>query len=127
MKKKKPYGWVYVIINNISGKKYIGASMTPRVRWSWHKNRAMYLCEKTPTQLHLDMYEMDIMNFTFQKVVPAYSESSLRRFEKMWVKKLDTSNPEKGYNINKNYYQCAEETRELMGAARPNIKYKSRL
>lgn len=90
-KKKK---WcVYLHINKINGKIYVGQTCkTPRARW---QNGTGY---RTQTHFWASICKYGWDNFEHRIVASDLTQREANLIEKMLIERLDTMNPEKGYN-----------------------------
>lgn len=101
---------VYIHTNKINGKKYIGQTCkTPSARW---QNGTGY-----KTQKHfwnaICKYGWD--NFEHEVVASNLTQDEANTFEKILIEKLETMNPDKGYNKDSggnNGKRASEETRK---------------
>lgn len=123
---------IYCIQNKITGKKYIGKTINLQSRLYQHRygltrdvlpkgiNPHLYnSCKK----YGINNFEISIIEY-FKNNVP----DKLSKREIYWIKKLDTINPEKGYNISLNSSSTKIVTedikklisRNIMGENNPN-------
>jgi len=91
-------GGVYLILNTINGKGYIGSSNNIKTRFRWHKNELLknkhcndYL------QNSYNKYGKEAFTYTILQKIDDFSK--LREIELDWINKLQTINPSHGYNI----------------------------
>lgn len=91
---KIPICGIYMILNLKNGKKYIGQSIDIEQRWK-HYYEPKY---KENIHLKSSFAKYGIDNFIF-KVLMQCHEENLDHFECLWIKNLDTSNSEFGYNF----------------------------
>lgn len=84
---------IYLIQNNLNGKKYIGQSENCYGRWLKHKSD-FYIGD---SPLYADMRNFGIENFSFKviKKIPAYL---LKSEQKKYIERYNTLSPN-GYNI----------------------------
>jgi len=89
---------IYVIINLINKKMYVGASKDVGKRWNGHKE-AMYKKSHNHYPLYVDMKKYGARNFIIAllEIVPDYTQ--LKSKEEYWIKKLETIKEDIGYNI----------------------------
>lgn len=87
-----------MIRNKYNRKIYIGQTIVkyPSARWGEHvfdakHNKGYYL--------HRSMRKYGIENFEFKIIIRNIPETQLDFYEKLWIQKLDTTNPMKGYNL----------------------------
>lgn len=96
---------VYCIINRTNGKIYVGSSSNIQARIREHKssiNKRDFQKSKTSRLLLEDLMKNgNVENLEF-KMLEVYDEKqnvSLLNREEFWILKLETNNPEKGYNV----------------------------
>lgn len=106
----KTFGYVYLILNKVNGKVYVGASMKPNERWASHRRQMVYGSEDK-SDLHKDMRKHGFNNFVFTKIVKAKDEKELYKLEKKWIESMEARNPEQGYNRNACYYSVTKMQR----------------
>ena len=81
---------IYKIVNNITGKTYVGQTKNYRIRMNGHRssynnpNSRLY-----NMQLYKDMREIGIENFSFE-IIEECNEDELLDKERYWTEKLDT-------------------------------------
>lgn len=85
---------VYKITNKVNGKVYIGQTRgTLRNRWNSHcRNKKLSLITRA-----IEKYGRE--NFTIEEIDRAETREELNTKESRWIKELDSSNKEIGYNI----------------------------
>lgn len=84
---------VYLHINKINGKIYVGQTCkTPRARW---QNGTGY---RTQTHFWASICKYGWDNFEHRIVASDLTQREANLIEKMLIERLDTMNPEKGYN-----------------------------
>ena len=89
--------YIYLIINNINGKKYVGQTIQHyKERWSKHIN-SVKTKEGCPL-LKKAFIKYGITNFTFKILIICFDEDRIA-YEKEYVKKYNTVTPN-GYNMN---------------------------
>lgn len=94
-------GIVYKITNKINNKLYIGITKRPlEYRWNLHKHCANRY-KKLWSHLYSAMRKYGIENFEINILKTCYSDKQLYRAEIYFIKKFDTTNRLKGYNISK--------------------------
>lgn len=86
---------IYKIVNNIDNKIYIGQSTDIEHRWCQHRYE---INRKIEHPLYCDMRKYGIENFSFE-IVEECSLEDLDEKEKYWIKYYNTTEKEKGYNI----------------------------
>ena len=83
---------IYLIQNNLNGKKYIGQSENCYARWLKHKSD--YLIRNNP--LYEDMRNFGIENFSF-KIIKRVTAYLLKNEQLACIEKYNTKQPN-GYN-----------------------------
>ena len=110
---------VYKITNLVNGKIYIGQSIDVENRLNEHKRNYKHNQHLTNA---INKYGVD--KFTFELLI-ATDIKYLNRLEKLFIRKYDTMNPDKGYNKdsggNANYV-ISDETRKKMSDAKMGDK-----
>lgn len=88
------YGYIYMIMNKINGKKYVGQHKSSKF---CHQDKYMGSGKK----LACAKKHYGIENF--EKLLVQYVETreEANKQEEFWISHYDTTNPEKGYNIAK--------------------------
>ena len=86
---------IYKIVNNISGKIYIGQSINVELRWKHHKNYYNYEYKKNHLYSAFKKYGID--NFTFS-IICEVPENVLDVYEISYINYYDSTNPKNGYN-----------------------------
>ena len=108
---------VYVHINKINGKKYVGQTMygyKPEKRWingNGYKNSPHFYNA-------INKYGWE--NFEHEIVASNLTKEEADNFERLLIKELDTTNPHKGYNIDSggnNGKTLSEETKKKISDA----------
>lgn len=88
---------VYIHTNKINGKKYVGqTSQKPEYRWK--KDGRGYRSE-TYFGKAIQKYGWD--NFGHEIIASNLTQEEAKNFEILLIDKLDTMNPDKGYNLTK--------------------------
>ena len=87
-----------MIRNLLNGKKYIGQTIMKysSSRWGVHMFDARH---GGGYYLHRAMRQYGIENFEFKVIIRNVPEDKLDFYECLWIKKLDTTNHDKGYNL----------------------------
>ena len=107
----QPFGWIYLATNTTNGKVYVGKVEFPRTindRWKEHLKegrKLKRLRQRNPNKkvwdTHLNnaiaKYKETVWNL--KKIDDAYSNEELNEKETFWIKKYDSLNPKKGYNM----------------------------
>ncbi|KKM18709.1 hypothetical protein LCGC14_1662950 [marine sediment metagenome] len=91
------YGIIYVIINLIDSKKYVGQT-TKKMKGRW--DGTLKGAENASYNQHLisSMRKYGINNFKSDVLLKCYSQEDLDFFEDYYIVIWDTMNPKKGYN-----------------------------
>lgn len=88
---------IYIIINNINNKKYIGKSNNIKRRIQEHMNP--YEQKRTPNKpLYLAFNKYGIENFSFD-ILEECDKEKLNQKERYWIAYYHSDEPEYGYNI----------------------------
>lgn len=89
---------IYKITNIITNKVYIGKTGgTLTERWWGHKAKSKD--EKAISKLYRSMRKHGIENFKIEEIEKAYDINDLKLKEFKWIREYDSTNDEKGYNI----------------------------
>lgn len=123
-----PYGVVYVIINLVNGKLYVGQTINLKRRWYSHKRSN----QDSPLQSAIKKYGWN--KFDMQVVAHADSPESLDRLEEIWIAFLGTLKPANGYNqrpggktsrfteeSRKKMSESAKGHKNCLGVKRPDV------
>lgn len=93
--KDKIYGYIYLVTNNINGKKYVGlTTKTPEERFKAHLYRGNV--EKSIFQKALYSYGKE--NFTLETIYVAFDKEELEKQEIYWISYYNTCYGH-GYNL----------------------------
>lgn len=96
---------IYKITNNINGKIYVGKSINIDARWKQHVRDSMVRTEqwesnhrgvRTPFHCAIRKYGSD--NFIVE-ILEECDEEQLNEKEKYWIKELNSTNKDIGYNV----------------------------
>ena len=92
-------GYIYLIINHINGKRYVGQTVNPiHYRWSKHIEEA-YGGNKSNSLLHRAIIKYGASNFGIN-ILEECADTELNEKEKNYIKKYDTYyTHNKGYNM----------------------------
>ena len=113
---------IYSILNKIDGKIYIGQSIDVDIRWKQHitdLNKNIHF--NSYLQNSWNKYGSDAFEF---KLLMACKPRYLNRFERVQIKKFDSTNREKGYNLTDggdSDYTFSDETRKKMSETRKGL------
>ncbi len=109
--KSNTYGYIYIIKNKVNGKVYIGKVGSPRTPndiWIWHCKQASKVKEARELFPNETVYGTHLQNsiikygkksFEWNYLDKAKNLEELNEKEKHWIKKYDSMNREKGYNL----------------------------
>ena len=89
---------VYVIINLINNKSYVGKSKDPITRWNSHKNIARKNGSRRAYIIHRAIKKYGLDNFEFVILEKFDTNEKANEAERFWIQYLQTKNPN-GYNI----------------------------
>ncbi len=110
----KPYGIIYLIVNLLNGKRYVGQT-THRLarRWNWHIAHSRDTKRKR-SYISLAIAKYGRENFKIEKLAEAHDAESLTALETKYIQELNTLAPT-GYNLileDKNLRIISESTRK---------------
>lgn len=110
---------VYAHINKINGKIYIGQTCQDLNR-RWRNGEGYKAC--TAFYRAIQKYSWD--SFEHEIIASNLTLKEANRFEELLIEKLDTTNPDKGYNLRSGgeNYLCSEETKQRMSQNHANFK-----
>lgn len=105
---------VYIILNNINNKVYIGQSRNIKRRWREHRKKNL------KGILYDDIRTYGLENFSFSLLVEIddseKTQELLDYYEKLYILKYNSTNEDEGYNIASGglKYNCAERTKKIL-------------
>ena len=116
---------IYLIVNTLNGKIYVGSSVNIQNRWWKHQsNLNRDVEEEENTHLISAWKKYGSTSFIVEVVeyCPGVSDGDLRHREDWWIELLGTLDPNKGYNKQKatggpTGQRRSEETKAKIGAA----------
>jgi hypothetical protein len=98
---KTCYGYIYLVINLVNGKQYVGQTMrTVEDRWETHIQSAKKETQRGKHSLAQAILDFGISAFSIRQMDTASTHSDLNRLERYWIKKSNTLAPY-GYNLNR--------------------------
>lgn len=108
-------GGVYVILNKVNNKKYIGKSINIKSRWANHIS-SLRMNKHYNTYLQNAWNKYGEENFSFKVLCYSDDNEELNRKEKFYIKVLRSMYNEEGYNLTHggDSYMMSEETKEKM-------------
>lgn len=82
---------IYVVTNELSGKRYVGQSKNIKKRWQDHRSKAIHpkKADEFTKELYVDMRTFSLENFSI-KILEECSEDELKNKEVEWINKLGT-------------------------------------
>ena len=108
------YGYIYKITNKLNGKIYVG-----------QKKSEIFVDSYWGSGIHISasIKKYGIENFDRQILEWCYSKEELQQKEVYWIEKLNSNNPDVGYNLTKGGegtpgYRWSEESRKKLSEAR---------
>ncbi len=92
---------VYLITNQINHKIYVGKTTKPTLeeRWKEHLNNVRWRGRQQDFYLYRAMKKYGSEKFHLEIITEAKDESQLNELEKLWIRVLDSTNSEIGYNM----------------------------
>ena len=97
---EQSYGYIYKATNTVNGKVYIGQTTRKKweKRWKEHIKEAK---DKSYSSTHLQnsIRKYGEKAFSIKKIDTANNQNELDGKEKDWIKKYNSMNPKKGYNM----------------------------
>ena len=114
---------IYKITNNTNGKIYIGQSTDLRRRISEYRHPKM---EGYPRPIIKAIFNEGSENFTLD-ILKECEPDKLTEYENKYIKELESTDPEKGYNITKYNYPSNndEESRKRKSESHKGLKESS--
>ncbi len=108
--------WIYCIENKINGKKYIGYTINPNVRWKRHKLSAL---KSTNQYIHKAIRYYGADNFWFRCISYAFTKEDGLAYEMEMIKLYKSNNKKYGYNLTEggagNFgHKHTEKTKKLL-------------
>ena len=92
------YGIIYIIINKVTNKVYIGQSNKETERWRQHKYFGRNP-EKTGQYIHRAMFKYGAENFTYEVIAMCITSNDADELETILIEQYSSRNKEFGYNI----------------------------
>ena len=89
-------GYIYVIINNINDKTYVGQTRTT-VEKRWYQHRKASKALKNKVVLYNAMRKYGVENF-IQEIIEECDDSIVNDREKFWIKQYNSTDKNIGYN-----------------------------
>lgn len=90
------YGYIYKITNLVNKKIYIGQAIDIQQRWWGHLNCAK---KQVNTVLYKAIRKYGAANFIIEQIDTANTKEELNNKEIYWIRKLNSTNDEIGYNL----------------------------
>jgi len=103
--KKKAFGYIYLVTNSKNDKVYVGQTQKNKCkeRWKEHLREAVRATETGEIRgcryLNYAIAHYGSEVWDVRKIDTAYSLSELNEKEDFWIKKYDSTNSDKGYNL----------------------------
>lgn len=121
-----PYGYIYLITNQVNNKRYVGATRgTIYNRWKGHLKQSKLKKQKV---LHTAIIKYGSENFCIEEITTASSKEELFSLETFYIAAFGTKSP-KGYNLTsggEGLNEPTDEVRAKMKAAKQNISLETR-
>lgn len=89
--------YIYLILNKINYKAYIGQTKTPFNRWSAHKCEAKNNRLRFPIHKAINKYGVENFQFNIIEICSSVEEADLA--EIYWIQQFDSRNNNMGYNL----------------------------
>ena len=98
---KTCYGLIYLVMNLVNGKQYIGQTMRPvEDRWETHIHSAKKGTQRGKHSLAQAILDFGITTFSIRQIDTASTHAELNKLERYWIKKSTSLAPH-GYNLNR--------------------------
>lgn len=110
--------YLYIIINKLNNKVYIGQSIKPEYRWYQHKSHSA-IGSDHKQYLHKSIAKYGLENFVFEVIATCRTQEDANYIETVLIKQYNSCNSQFGYNIKPggNNSSPSEETKEKMRQA----------
>lgn len=118
-------GGIYEILNKVNGKRYIGKSKNTKSRWQQHRSS---LRGGKHHNVHLqrawDTYKEE--SFSFCVLFENDNNTVLNEKEKYFIKKFDSTNIDKGYNLTHggDSFEVTDEARDKLRGLGSQLTYE---
>lgn len=106
--------YVYQIINMTNQKVYIGQTCDFAQRKAGHVYASKDITNERP--LYRSMRKHGVENFSFE-VIEECADDLVDEREKFWIRHYDSTNLDKGYNLEPGGKGCSDETRRTLSEA----------
>lgn len=94
----KIYGYIYMIVNLVNGKRYIGqTTQTIKSRFRGHINESKRNKSNMPIAKAIKKY--GVKNFVYGEICTAYNQEELNVLEGVHINKYNTLDRKTGYNL----------------------------
>lgn len=116
---------VYMIKNNVNGKRYIGKSIDPNARWGHHVWLSSHPEHKNFKYIHAAIAKYGVSAFSFQILEVCNTEDAAFAAEQKWIAKFGSMDRSKGYNLTEGGnggFRVSAETRAKMSEGRRGPK-----
>lgn len=90
---------LYLITNNINGKKYVGISNNYKTRWKYHKRNRIETSKEYDKVLYRAFRKYGMNNFEFTLLATKLPTRLAKQLEIHLIKDLRTLSHEHGYNV----------------------------
>lgn len=121
---------VYLIVNNVNGKRYVGQTSQPlNKRWARHRSPMNH---RDPQYLFRAIQKYGAENFTIKPLVVVNSKWEMDLYERSLIKAFGLRNPEKGYNLTDGGggmlgFKLSEETKARMSSYVKSEEHRARI